>query len=201
MISSIIHYVATMYMGNLPLINIILSIIPFLGSKVAIPYTTNLDAWGTTTLQPLQAFLFSTLGNIGLIIILGLLFNPIAKLIKKSRLYLSIATKKKKHSMPALEKATIIAIIKSIPLVGSYLSVFIGSFYLGIWHNILANVVGAIACSMISVLIGINNSCRIIVLIVFLLEMLAIAIITIIHALRNTPPYGRKKKSTYSQKA
>ena len=201
MIASIIKYVSLSFTGNLPIINMVLSIIPFLGSKVAIPYTTNIDIWRTKTLQPLEAFLFSTLACVGLIVILGLLFAPISYLIKKSKFYNSFKNSNSAHKrtpMSTLEKCTIIAIIKSIPLVGCYLSTLIGAFNLKISENIIANTVGAIICSLLSALLLVNDTCKIIAFLVIMLEMLTVAGIVIIHYVVNTPsPKKHKRQNTH----
>lgn len=196
MIASIIKYVSLSFTGNVPVINMVLSIIPFLGSKVAIPYTTNIDIWRIKALQPLEAFLFSTLASVGAIVILCLLLAPIVHLIKKSKLYFSLTKpSKKKQNMTALEKCTIIVVIKSIPLVGIYLSATIGAFNLKISENIIANTIGSIICSLLSALMLVNSSCKIIAFLVIMLEMLTVAGITIIHYVINTPLRKREKQS------
>lgn len=193
MIATIIKFVSTTFVGNLPLINMMLTIMPFAGTKVAIPYTCNIDIWQNITLLPLQASIFSFVANTALTIVLSLILTPLASLIKKSKLFKNLLNKKSRTPYTSLEKCTIMVVIKSIPLVGNYLSIFIGGFFLNIWQNMLSNIIGSLICSLLSALFIVNASCRIIVLLVLVLEMLAIACIIILHNVRYSTPHTNRK--------
>lgn len=81
---------------------------PVIELKGAIPVGMNVEFWGENALDGTRAFLFSLLGSCLIVPILALVFKPLIKWLKSTRIFRKIGTfldnKVKKHSASLVEK-------------------------------------------------------------------------------------------------
>lgn len=91
------------------LATIIISMFPVIELKGAIPVGMNAEFWGENALNSMQAFWFSLLGSCLVVPILALIFTPLIRWLKKTKLFRKFGefldSKVKKHSSSINDKS------------------------------------------------------------------------------------------------
>ena len=91
------------------LATIIIAMFPIIELKGAIPVGMNEEFWGVNALNGTQAFLLSLLGSCLVVPILALIFNPLIKWLKRTKLFKKLGQfldeKVRKHSASIEDKA------------------------------------------------------------------------------------------------
>ncbi|MBR1984251.1 MAG: small multi-drug export protein [Clostridia bacterium] len=84
---------STIFGNNVILATILIATIPIIELKGAIPFSMSPEIWGTVALSEWKAFLFAFLGSSLIVPILALIYNPIIKWLKTTKLFRKIAEK------------------------------------------------------------------------------------------------------------
>ncbi len=84
---------STIFGDNVILATILISIVPIIEIKGAIPFAMSTKIWGTVALSSVQALLFSLIGSCLIVPILALIYIPIINALKKSKLFKKLAIK------------------------------------------------------------------------------------------------------------
>ena len=180
MVEAIENFMLSIFGNNVVLATILIATIPVIELKGAIPFAMSSAIWKGYELSFGYAFLWGVLGSSLVVPILVLLYFPIIKLLKKTKLFKKIATKiedkintKKQNVENKIEaknnksenKKTIFKVLcvfafVALPLpftgvwTGSCLAVALGlNFFLSCIVVILANMVaGILVCSLSTIL-------------------------------------------------
>ncbi len=170
MVEAISQFLANLFQGNALIATIIISIIPLIELKGAIPFGMSKDFWGVHVLSSWEAFGASILGGAIISVILALTFKPIYEAVKDKKFFKSIInfftssvkqktqeineqtkeeqTTKKKMFIKCLAAFVFVAI--PVPGTGVYtgtvLAVFLG---LNFWQTILSVTLGNILAGLI----------------------------------------------------
>ncbi len=81
----------TIFNDNVILATILISMIPIIELRGAIPFGTNPGFWGSLALNHWESFGWSLLGSCAIVPILALIFLPIINWLKKTRLFHKLA--------------------------------------------------------------------------------------------------------------
>ena len=163
-----------LFNGNVILATILIAMIPIIELRGAIPFATNVDFWGKYTLNNWSAFGWSLLGSSAVVPILALLFIPIIKWLKSTKLFGKLATavenriksranniddtneKNKTFSKQYWKKVVGVFIFVAIPLpftgvwTGTCIAVFLGLDYLTTCLSVVfGNMVAGILIALI----------------------------------------------------
>lgn len=84
---------STIFGNNVILATILIAVVPIIELKGAIPFSMSPEIWGTVALSEWKAFLFAFLGSSLIVPILALIYNPIIKWLKTTKLFRKIAEK------------------------------------------------------------------------------------------------------------
>lgn len=84
---------STIFGNNVILATILISIVPIIEIKGAIPFGMSVSIWGNVALSSLQALLFSLIGSCLIVPVLALIYLPIINALKRSKLFRKIALK------------------------------------------------------------------------------------------------------------
>lgn len=84
---------STIFGNNVILATILISIVPIIEVKGAIPFSMSTSIWGNVALSSTQALLFSLLGSCLIVPILALIYLPIINALKRSKLFKKLALK------------------------------------------------------------------------------------------------------------
>ena len=84
---------STIFGNNVILATILIATIPIIELKGAIPFSMSPEIWGAVALSEWKAFLFAFLGSSLIVPILALIYNPIIKWLKTTKLFRKIAEK------------------------------------------------------------------------------------------------------------
>ena len=165
---------ATVFGDNVILATILIAMIPIIELRGAIPFATNPGFWGPIAMNNWAAFAWSVLGSCLIVPILALMFMPIIKWLKSTKLFGKLATgfenrvknkassiedaniKSKKFSKSYWKKILGVFIFVSIPLpltgawTGTCIAVFIG---LDFWSTCLSVIAGNIVAGVLISLI------------------------------------------------
>ena len=78
---------SSIFGNNVILATILIAMVPVIELKGAIPFSMAVDIWGTNALAYLPAFLCGILGSSLIVPILALLYLPIIRWLKKTKLF------------------------------------------------------------------------------------------------------------------
>ena len=84
---------SSIFGNNVILATILIAMVPVIELKGAIPFSMAVDIWGTNALAYLPAFLCGILGSSLIVPILALLYLPIIRWLKKTKLFKKFAEK------------------------------------------------------------------------------------------------------------
>ena len=84
---------STIFGNNVILATILIAVVPIIELKGAIPFSMSPEIWGTVALSEWKAFLFAFLGSSLIVPILALIYNPIIRWLKTTKLFRKIAEK------------------------------------------------------------------------------------------------------------
>lgn len=93
MIEFIQNLFSQIFGNNVILATIIISIIPIIELKGAIPFGMSVEIWGTHALNAWQSYLFSLIGTSVIVPLLALLYIPIIRWLKSTRVFKKLAEK------------------------------------------------------------------------------------------------------------
>ena len=178
MIEAIKNFILNIFGNNVVLATILIAIIPIIELKGAIPFAMSSAIWKGKELSLGLAFLFGVVGSSLVVPILVLIYSPIIKLLKKTKLFKKIATKieekvnskkqnvenkicetgNKTKNKKTILKALGVFLFVAIPLpftgvwTGSCLAVALGlNFFLSCFVVIIGNIVAGLIVSVFSV--------------------------------------------------
>jgi len=93
MTEAIQNFFATSFGGNVVLATILISIIPIIELKGAIPFSMSTEIWGASALTEWQAFFYSLIGTTALVFLLALIYIPLIKWLKSTKFFKSLGEK------------------------------------------------------------------------------------------------------------
>ena len=152
---------------------VLISMLPIIELKGAIPIGMSIDYWGEYALNGTQAFLFSLLGSCLVVPIIALIFTPILNWLKKTKIFRKLGTfideKVTKHSSKINRqvddsnkksktwlKCLLIFGFVAVPLpltgvwTGTCIAVVIG---LKFWQTVLSVILGNVVAGLIIVFV------------------------------------------------
>ncbi|MBR6779026.1 MAG: small multi-drug export protein [Clostridia bacterium] len=173
--TELIHNVfASIFGNNVALATILISMIPIIEIRGAIPFATNSGFWLNNSLSNWAAFGWGLLGSSAIVPIIALLFFPVMKWLKRTRLFGKLANgienrikgkaaniegseeKSKRFSKPYWKKILAVLIFVAVPLpltgvwTGTCIAVFIGLDYISTCITvILGNVIAGFLITLI----------------------------------------------------
>lgn len=148
---------------------IIISMFPLIELKGGIPVGMSVDFWGNYALNGTQAFLLALLGSCLVVPIIALVFTPIIKWLKKSKIFRKLGqfidnkvkkhseninnkTENKKTTKKTFIKCLLIGLFVAVPLpltgvwTGACVAVAIG---LKFWQSCLSVILGNVIAGLI----------------------------------------------------
>lgn len=165
---------STIFGDNVILATILISMIPIIELRGAIPFATNTGFWGVNSLSNWSAFGWSLLGSCLVVPIIALIFLPIMNLLKKTKLFHKLAdwfenrVKSKSSNIENSEQSTTpfsksywkkmlgVFIFVAIPLpftgvwTGTCIAVFLGlDFYSTCISVISGNIIAGLLITLI----------------------------------------------------
>lgn len=165
---------ATVFNDNIILATILISMLPVIELRGAIPFATNPGFWGALAMEQWEAFGWSLLGSSAIVPIIALVFLPIINWLKKTKLFGKLALgienrvkgkaagienadeKSERFSKPYWKKMLAVFIFVAIPLpftgvwTGTCVAVFIGLDYVSTCSSvILGNIVAGLLITLI----------------------------------------------------
>ena len=172
-----------LFNNNVALATVLISTIPIIELRGAIPFATNSNFWGARTLSNWSAFGWGFLGSSLIVPVLALLFFPLMKLLKKIKFFHRISNgienklKKKAESIGEInqeckifsslywKKCFAILIFVAIPLpltgvwTGTCLALFVGLDYISSCCSVvLGNLIaGFIVTTILEFFPALNN--------------------------------------------
>ena len=213
------NFFSTIFNGNVILATIIISMIPIIELRGAIPFATNPEFW-TVALSNWTAFGYSLLGSCLIVPIIALIFIPLMNLLKKVKFFNKLAvmvenrikskTEKisqedissKRFSKSYWKKVLFTFIFVAVPLpltgvwTGTCVAVFIGLDYLTTCITVISgNVIAGLCITLILEFFPALNS--ILIWIFFGILLLIIAIEVIKHFIKKNKQ--NKTNETNSQ--
>lgn len=168
------NFFATVFGDNVILATILISMVPIIELRGAIPFATNTNFWATNALSNWKAFGWSLLGSSLVVFLVALIFIPIINWLKQTKLFGNLATaienrvrsksegiaganeKSERFSKTFWKKVIAVFIFVAIPLpltgvwTGTCVSVFVGLDY---WTTCLTVVGGNIIAGILITLI------------------------------------------------
>ena len=197
---------ATVFNGNIVLATILISMLPVIELRGAIPFATNPGFWGSLAMNQWEAFGWSWLGSSLIVPVIALIFLPLINWLKRTKwfgkLALSIENrvksktsniekaeeKSKRFSKSYWKKMLAIFVFVAIPLpltgvwTGTCVAVFIGLDYVSSCISVVAGniVAGLLITIMLEFFPWLNNYLfymfLIIIALVILYEIIKIVI-------------------------
>jgi len=150
---------------NSALATILISIIPIIELKGAIPFGMSKSFWGENALSGIEALLFALLGGLIVAILLSFLLSPVVRWLKKRKFFKKLSVCFENHikekSTLTKEKKTILKMLGvflfvavPLPLTGVWTGTAIAVFSgLKVWQSIICafcgNVVAGILISFV----------------------------------------------------
>ncbi len=168
------NFFATVFGDNVILATILISMVPIIELRGAIPFATNTNFWASNALTNWTAFGWSLLGSSLVVFIIALIFIPIINWLKRTKLFGKLATaienrvksksegiagsgeKCARFSKTFWKKVIAVFIFVAIPLpltgvwTGTCVSVFVGLDY---WTTCLTVIGGNIIAGILITLI------------------------------------------------
>ncbi|NCB48731.1 MAG: hypothetical protein EOM55_03830 [Clostridia bacterium] len=93
MTESIEQFFLSIFGGNVVLATILISIIPIIELKGAIPFSMSVDIWGANALSIWEAFAYAVLGTSLIIFLLALIYIPLIKWLKSTKFFKKLGEK------------------------------------------------------------------------------------------------------------
>ena len=201
MTEAISTFLSEVFKDNVVIATILISVIPLIELKGAIPFGVSEKFWGVNALSAWPAMFLSVLGGFFVTIVLALIFKPIYNWLKDKKFFKSFlefftsSAKKKSEEVnieeidkPNTQKVWIkilaVFLFVAIPLPGTgvYTGTCLGVFCgLNFWQNICAVTIGnLVAGVIITTVCAIFPAFTDIILYVFLALILAFLIYRII---------------------
>lgn len=207
-------FVSTIFKDNVVLATILISLVPLIELKGAIPFGMSQKFWGTNALNATQAMLLSVLGGFVITIILALILKPIFNWVKDKKFFKSFidfftsSARKKSEDVQnnskeiSETKKLIIKIIAvfafvAIPLPGTgvYTGTCLGVLCgLKFWQNICAVTLGNLVAGVI-----IMTICDIFPAFTDIILYIFICLIFVFLIYRVIVHFVRKKNDTLSE--
>ena len=172
MIEAIQNFFSNIFGNNIILATILIAMVPIIELKGAIPFSISHSIWKGLELSPGLAFLWGVIGSSLIVPLLVLVYSPLIKALKKTKLFKKIATKieekintKKENVENKLDdksqniktnKKTLLKVVSvflfvAIPLpftgvwTGSCLAVALGlNYFLSCFVVILGNIIAGL---------------------------------------------------------
>ena len=165
---------ATIFGDNAILATVLISMIPVIELRGAIPFGTTTGFWGEATLSNWASFAWSLLGSCAIVPILALIITPLIKWLKSTKTFNKLATafenriknkagsiegaeeKSKKFSKSYWKKMLGVFLFVAVPLpltgvwTGTCVAIFIG---LDFWSTCLSVISGNIVAGLLITLI------------------------------------------------
>lgn len=198
MAENIKNIIINTFNDNASLATLIIAMLPIFELRGAIPFGMSKSIWGQYALSPLHSFLVSLFGTTLVIPIVALIFSPLLKLLKKTRLFTSLAEKvenriktksEKIDTSTKLKKIIGVLIFVSIPLpltgvyTGTCIAVLLG---LNMYEILLSVGTGNIIAGLIIVALStILKDNTLIVLYCFIAILIVLLLIGLIKRLLN----------------
>lgn len=170
----ITEFFAKVFNGNVPLATIIISMVPIIELRGAIPFATNSTLWGNLAISNWKALGWSLIGSSLIVPIVALVFTPLINWLKKTKLFSKLANaienrikdkasniagadeKSKRFSREYWKKVLAVFVFVAVPLpltgvwTGSCVSVFLGLDYLTTCITVvLGNLVAGLIIALI----------------------------------------------------
>ena len=92
MVGHISEFFAHVFNENVILATVLISILPIIEVRGAIPFGTNSSIWGNIALTNWESFLWSLIGSSAIVPVIALLFIPIINWLKRTKLFKKMAT-------------------------------------------------------------------------------------------------------------
>ena len=165
---------ATIFNDNVILATLLISMLPIIELRGAIPFATNPGFWAEHTLSNWSAFGWSLLGSSAIVPIIALIFLPLINLLKSSKAFKKLALwienkvkskavnienaeeKSKIFSKSYWKKIVAIFVFVAIPLpltgvwTGTCIAVFVGLDYISTCTSVIAgNIVAGLIVTLI----------------------------------------------------
>ena len=165
---------ATVFNDNIVLATILIATMPIVELRGAIPFATNPGFWGDLAMNQWTAFGWSLLGSSAIVPIIALIFLPIIKWLKTTKLFGKLATaienrvkgkttnienaeeKSKRFSKAYWKKMLAIFAFVAVPLpftgvwTGTCIAVFVGLDYISSCTSVIAgNIVAGLLITLI----------------------------------------------------
>ena len=165
---------ASVFGDNVILATILIAMVPIIELRGAIPFATNPGFWGANALSNWTAFGWSLLGSSLIVPIVALIFIPLIKWLKKTKLFGRLATaienrvkskteniagadeKSKRFSKTWWKKILAVFIFVAVPLpftgvwTGTCVAVFLGIDY---WSTCVSVITGNVVAGVLIALI------------------------------------------------
>jgi len=93
MTESIEQFFFSIFGGNVVLATILISIIPIIELKGAIPFSMSVDIWGANALSAWEAFAYALIGTSLIIFVLALIYIPLIKWLKSTKFFKRLGEK------------------------------------------------------------------------------------------------------------
>jgi len=133
---------STLFGENVVLASILISIIPIIELKGAIPFSMSVDIWGANALSSWQAFACGLIGTSLIVFVLALIYIPIIKWLKSTRLLKRLGEKvessinrKKRKMEDEIAKEKDKKKIFWLKIVGVFMFVAIPIPFTGVWSG------------------------------------------------------------------
>lgn len=168
------NFFAHVFGNNNILATILISMIPIIELRGAIPFATNTGFWPTNAMSNWKAFGWSLLGSSAIVPIIALLFIPIINWLKRTKLFGKLANaienrikskaqniagadeKSKKFSKTYWKKVLAVFIFVAVPLpltgvwTGTCVAVFLGLDYLTTCATVISgNIIAGLLITLI----------------------------------------------------
>ena len=179
MIQALQQFLAHIFGDNAFLATIVIALIPIIEIKGAIPFGMSTSIFGDSALSPIMSYLASLIGSCALVPLLALLYTPIIKCLKQTKLFRKIGERidnrinkrrekvEKKIRNSSSKKKTLwlkilgvfAFVVLPLPLTGVWtgtaLSVALGlNFWITCIVVILANCISGLFITLFSEVLG-----------------------------------------------
>lgn len=202
MIDIIQNFILSIFGDNPILATIIISMVPVVELRGAIPFGSSKEIWGDNALSVLEASFYTVIGSIISALAVILLMIPIFKLLKKAKIFrgfiesLEIKFKKKsdkiqmdaeENKKKSLKKWLGVMAFVAIPLpltgvwTGSAVAVFLE---MGFWKSFTSISIGAIiAACIVMIVSSILGEGALVIFYAFLIILIVLVVAYIVKAL------------------
>ena len=204
---------SSIFGNNVILATILIAMVPIIELRGAIPFATNTGFWGTHALTSWTAFGYSLLGSSLIVPIIALIFVPLMKFLKKTKIFGKLASaienriksksekieganeKSKRFSLTWWKKVLAIFLFVAIPLpltgvwTGTLVAVFIGLDYLTTCITVITgNAVAALLITLILEFFPALNNYLFYIFILLVLLVVAYELIRALIKRKKNPP-------------